>query len=158
MAEVMENTEQVTEIVEEPAEKPCDNDIVRQAVSEMNKEIDDRIKSATFHAKFKTAIDIAERLVEGRKLSPEEIADATMVPIRIVDEMVENMNFSIFCLDKIREGNTKEIKDFVAERVHCDAARKMLQKGKMTFEEISEICDLPLEKVQELAAESSDSD
>ena len=36
-----------------------------------------------------------------------------------------------------------------------DLAKKMLRKGKVSFEEIAEYCELPLEKVQELAASIS---
>ena len=42
----------------------------------------------------------------------------------------------------------------IAEKMTLDTARKLLQKGKMTFEEIAECCSLPLEKIQELAAGS----
>ena len=43
----------------------------------------------------------------------------------------------------------------IAEKMTLDTARKLLQKGKMTFEEIAECCSLPLEKIQELAAGNS---
>ena len=38
-----------------------------------------------------------------------------------------------------------------------NSARKMIERGKMTLEEITEDLNLPLEKVRELAAEKPDS-
>ena len=38
-----------------------------------------------------------------------------------------------------------------------EIARKMIESGKLSFEEIANICELPIEKVRELAAEKSDS-
>lgn len=38
-----------------------------------------------------------------------------------------------------------------------EIARKMIESGKLSLEEIANICELPIEKVRELAAEKSDS-
>lgn len=126
--------------------------------AELEKEINQQIKVAEFHAGFKARFDVAKRLVEDGKLTPEEIADVTMVPVRFVNEMVEELSFSDFCREKFREGNPLEIKRTVAENTRCDNARKMIARGKLSLEEIAEYCELPLEKVQELAAEKVVSD
>ena len=36
-----------------------------------------------------------------------------------------------------------------------EIARKMIELGKLSLEEIANICELPIEKVRELAAEKS---
>lgn len=124
--------------------------------AELEKEINQQIKTAEFHAGFKARFEIAQRLVEDGKLSLEEIADVTMVPVRFVKEMAEELRFSEFCQKKFSEGNPLEIKRTVAEDTCCDNARKMIARGKMPLEEIAEYCNLPLEKVRELAAEKID--
>ena len=48
----------------------------------------------------------------------------------------------------------KLARDLVNEKL-LNNARKMIERGKMTLEEIADICELPLEKVRELAAEKS---
>lgn len=45
-------------------------------------------------------------------------------------------------------------RDVIAEitaEITGEVARKMIERGKMTLEEIADICELPLEKVRELA-------
>ena len=64
----------------------------------------------------------------------------------------------------VRRETTKRVRRETAKRVRretaiksiIDMAKKMLRKGKMSFEEIAEYCNLPLEKVQELAKEKID--
>ena len=64
---------------------------IERATRELEKELASRIKTAKFHEKVKTSLEIAERLLENGKLSPEEIADVTMMPIRFVNEIAEEL-------------------------------------------------------------------
>lgn len=131
--------------------------LIERAKLELEQELAERIKVAEFHEQVKTSLDIAKRLIQNGKLSPEEIADVTTMPIRFINEMIDEMNFADFCRKKIIEGKPEEIKRKVAEQVNREIALKMIERGKMTLEEIADICELPLEKVRELAAEKSDS-
>ncbi len=131
--------------------------LIERAKLELEQELAERIKVAEFHEQVKTSLDIAKRLIQNGKLSPEEIADVTTMPIRFINEMIDEMNFADFCRKKIIEGKPEEIKRKVAEQVNREIALKMIKSGKMTLEEIADICELPLEKVRELAAEKSDS-
>ena len=54
-------------------------------------------------------------------------------------------------------GVMEEFRRDVTAQQSLKMARKMLENGKMTLEEIADICELPPEKVRELAAEKSDS-
>ena len=64
----------------------------------------------------------------------------------------------------VMEEITEDVRRETAKRVRrettikniIDMAKKMLRKGKMSFEEIAEYCNLPLEKVRELAKEKFD--
>ena len=56
----------------------------------------------------------------------------------------------------VMEEITEDVRRETTTKNIIDMAKKMLRKGKISFEEIAEYCNLPLEKVQELAAEKFD--
>ena len=64
-------------------------------------------------------------------------------------------------MEEFRRDVTAYVTEHVTAQVTAQQslkmARKMLENGKMTLEEIADICELPPEKVRELAAEKSDS-
>ena len=84
--------------------------LIERAKLELEQELAERIKVAEFHEQVKTSLDIAKRLIQNGKLSPEEIADVTTMPIRFINEMIDEMNFADFCRKKIIEGKPEEIK------------------------------------------------
>ena len=55
-------------------------------------------------------------------------------------------------------GVMEEIIERVRRETSIDVAKKIITEDIFSLEKISALCELPLEKVQELAAESSDSD
>ena len=49
-------------------------------------------------------------------------------------------------------GVMDRIKEQVLLEQAVEIAKEMIERGKMTLNEIAKLCELPLEKVQELAA------
>ena len=60
----------------------------------------------------------------------------------VIDELIE---------EATRE-TTERVKRETTERTIFDMAKKLIAGGKLALEEISALCDLPIEKVRELAA------
>ena len=63
--------------------------------------------------------------------------------------VVEELN------ERVRRETAKRVRRETSLKNMIDMAKKLLGLGKMSFEEIASLCELPLEKVRELAAESS---
>ena len=87
----------------------------------------------------------------------EEIADS----VRIFKEDSKEEFEVSGVMEEFRRDVTAYVTEHVTAQVTAQQslkmARKMLENGKMTLEEIADICELPPEKVRELAAEKSDS-
>ncbi|MBQ3336492.1 MAG: hypothetical protein IJG80_03725 [Selenomonadaceae bacterium] len=68
--------------------------------------------------------------------------------------------------ERVRQDTTERVRRETAKRVRrettlkntIDMAKKMLAESDLSIEKISSLCKLPLEKVQELAAEKVVSD
>jgi len=60
--------------------------------------------------------------------------------------------------ERVRQDTTERVRRETTLKNTIDMAKKMLAESDLSIEKISSLCKLPLEKVQELAAEKVVSD
>ena len=60
--------------------------------------------------------------------------------------------------ERVRQDTTERVRRETTLKNTIDMAKKMLAESDLSIEKISSLCSLPLEKVQELAAEKVVSD
>ncbi len=60
--------------------------------------------------------------------------------------------------ERVRQDTTERVRRETTLKNTINMAKKMLAESDLSLEEIAEYCELPLEKIQELAAEKVVSD
>lgn len=85
--------------------------------------------------------------VFAKKISPYKNPEAEEIKMAgVIDELIAEAT------EQVKRETTERVERETTERTIFDMAKKLIAGGKLALEEISAICDLPIEKVRELAA------